>query len=131
MDRLDAIIAQRPSWPATTVLRGTAGERLDDAVALGDPSSVTVVLNSYVVAYFSEADQTAYFDDMTERCANGNVAWISLESPYMVNWPISSRSSEGAKTGATQVIVTLPGGAPTDWGWCHHHGLWTRFDVPA
>jgi hypothetical protein len=131
MERLQAIIEQRPSWPATTVLRGTAAERLDDAIALGDPSSLTVVLNSYVVAYFSETDQSSYFEDMTQRCANGNVAWISLESPFMVNWPVSSRSSEGAKTGATQVLVAPPGGAPTDWGWCHHHGLWTRLAVLA
>jgi hypothetical protein len=89
-----------------------------------------VVLNSYVVAYFSDDDQRAYFDDMTQRCANGNVAWISLESPYMVNWPTSVRSSDGAKAGGTQVLVTLPGGSPSDWGWCHHHGLWTRLDVP-
>jgi len=130
MDRLDAIIEQRPSWPATTVLRGTAAERLGEAIALGDPLSLTVVVNSYVVAYFTEADQASFFEDMAERCAGGNVAWISLESPFMVNWPTSSRSSEGAKTGATQVIVTLPGGSPSDWGWCHHHGVWTRLDVP-
>lgn len=130
MDRLDAIIKRRPSWPTTTVLRGTAAQRLGDAIALGDPSRVTVVLNSYVAAYFSEEDQMAYFEDLRERCAEGNVAWISLESPYMVNWPTSSRSSEDAKTGATQVLVTLPGEAPRDWGWCHHHGLWTRLDVP-
>ena len=130
LDRLDAIIARRPAWPATTVLQGTAAERLSDAFAVGDPARLTVVLNSYVVAYFSEEDQRAYFDDMSQRCANGNVAWISLESPYMVEWPTSIRSSEGAKSGATQVLVTLPGGSPSDWGWCHHHGLWTRFDVP-
>ena len=99
-------------------------------MSLGDPSSLTVVLNSYAVAYFSEADQQAYFDDMTERCARGNVAWISLESPFMVHWPLAPRTSEWATTGATQVIVALPGGAPTTWGWCHHHGLWTRFNVP-
>jgi len=130
MDRLDAIVALRPTWPETTVLRGSAAERLDDAMALGDPSSLTVVLNSYVVAYFSDEDQRTYFDDMARRCAEGNVAWISLESPYMVDWPTSVRSSEGAKTGATQVLVTLPGASPSDWGWCHHHGLWTRLAVP-
>jgi hypothetical protein len=131
MDRLDAIVAARPTWPATTVLRGSAAERLDDAMALGDPSHLTVVLNSYALAYFSDDEQRAYFDDMAERCAAGNVAWISLESPYMVDWPTSVRSSDGAKTGATQVLVTLPGGSPSDWGWCHHHGLWTRLVVPA
>jgi hypothetical protein len=113
------------------VLRGTAAERLGDAFARGEPDTLTVVLNSYVVAYFPEADQRAYFDDMSERCANGNVAWISLESPFMVEWPTSVRTSEGAKTGATQVLVTLPGGTPSDWGWCHHHGLWTRLELPA
>lgn len=129
MDRLDAIIAKRPSWPATTVLRGTAAQRLGDAIDRGDPANLTVILNSYVVAYFSEADQTAYYEDVARRCLEGNVAWISLESPYMVNWPTSSRSSDGAKTGATQVLVTLPGATPSDWGWCHHHGLWTRLNV--
>jgi hypothetical protein len=128
--RLEAIVARRPSWPATTVLRGTAAERLDDALALGDSSSVSVVINSYVAAYFSEGDQLAYYEDMVEKCANGNVAWISLESPFMVRWPTSSTSSESARKGATQVLVTLPGGAPTQWGWCHHHGLWTALDVP-
>jgi len=101
--------------PRPPCLRGTAAERLGEAIALGDPLSLTVVVNSYVVAYFTEADQASFFEDMAERCAGGNVAWISLESPFMVNWPTSSRSSEGAKTGATQVIVTLPGGSPSDW----------------
>jgi hypothetical protein len=100
-------------------------------MALGDPSHLTVVLNSYALAYFSDDEQRAYFDDMAKRCAEENVAWVSLESPFMVDWPTSVRSSDGAKTGATQVLVTLPGGSPSDWGWCHHHGLWTRLAVPA
>jgi len=129
--RLDAIIAQWSSWPATTVLRGTVAERLGDAIALGDPSSLTVVINSYVAAYFSEDDQRAYFEDMVERCRQGNVAWISLESPFMVNWPTSSTSSESARKGATQVLVTLPGESPRQWGWCHHHGLWLELEPPG
>jgi hypothetical protein len=129
--RLDAIVAHRPSWPETTVLTGTAAERLDDALALGDPSNLTIVMNSYVVAYFSTEDQRTYFEVMTEKCANANVAWISLESPFMVKWPTSSTSSESARMGATQVLVTLPGGSPTSWGWCHHHGLWLSLDVPV
>ena len=79
--RLDAIIERRRFWPETTVLRGTAAERLEDAIALGDPTSLTVVINSYVAAYFSEEDQTAYFEDMVDKCAHGNVAWISLGVP--------------------------------------------------
>jgi len=130
MARLEAIIAERSSWPEVTVLRGTAAERLDDAIALGDQSKLTIVLNSYVVAYFSEDEQTAFFDDMVERCAQGKVAWISLESPFMVKFPTTSTESESARKGATEVLVTLPGSAPRHCGWCHHHGLWTEMDVP-
>lgn len=128
--RLDAIIAQRSSWPSTTVLRGTVAQRLGDTIALGDPSSLTVVINSYVAAYLSEEDQMAYFEDMVERCRDGNVAWISLESPFMVKWPTSSTSSESARQGATQVLVTRPGQSPRSWGWCHHHGLWLALEPP-
>jgi hypothetical protein len=128
--RLDAIIDRRSRWPATTVLRGTVEQRLRDAIALGDPSSLTVVINSYVAAYFSEDDQMAYYEDMVVRCRQGNVAWISRESPFMVTWPTSSTSSESARKGATQVLVTLPGGSPAQWGWCHHHGLWLELEQP-
>ena len=65
--RLDAIIAQRPSWPEIRVLQGTAAERLDDALLLGDPSSVTIVISSYVAAYFSEEEQLAYFEDIDRK----------------------------------------------------------------
>jgi len=128
--RLDAIIAQRSTWPENTVLTGTVAQRLGDAVALGDPSALTLVMNSYVAAYFSEEAQTQYYEDMVERCTRDNVAWVSLESPFMVNWPTSDTSSERARQGATQVLVTLPGAAPAEWGWCHHHGLWLELDVP-
>jgi hypothetical protein len=131
MDRLDAILARRSSWPESAVLRGTAADRLGDAIERGDPSRLTVVMNSYVVGYFSEDDQLAYFEDIVERCGRGNVAWISLESPYMVKWPTSVTSSDEARSGATQVLVTLPGEAPIEWGWCHHHGLWTKLVVPG
>lgn len=129
MARLEAIEAARPSWPTTTVLTGSALDRLADAVALGDPESLTVVLNSWAVAYFSQADQHAYFEEMSRRCREENVAWVSVESPFAVNWSTSSTSSEFAQNGA-QILVTLPGGTPMQWGWCHHHGLWLELNVP-
>jgi hypothetical protein len=131
MARLDAILAARPSWSTTTVLRGTAKERLGDALALCDPSVLTVVVNSYALGYFSESDQAEFFDEMTQRCRNGNVAWISLESPFVVRWATSITTSDEARKGGTQILVTLPGGAPTQWGWCQHHGLWMRLDDVA
>jgi len=129
--RLDAIIKARPVWPTTTILKGTAHERLGDALDSVDDAHLTVVMNSYVAGYFSEADQMSYFEEMTRRCATGNVAWLSLESPFMVQWPTSSRSSELARKGATQVLVTLPRETPAEWGWCHHHGHWLALNIPA
>lgn len=129
--RLDAIIKERMTWPKTTILRGTAGDRLSDALDAVESDTLTVVMNSYVLGYFSEADQLSYFEEMTGRCASGNVAWLSLESPFMVQWPTSSRSNELARKGATQVLVTLPGGEPSEWGWCHHHGHWLALTIPT
>ncbi len=131
MARLDAVLAARLTWPTTTILEGTAKDRLGDAFALCDPSVVTVVVNSYALGYFSPSDQTSFFDEMVRRCATSNVAWISLESPFMVKWPTSSTQSVEARTGATQVLVTLPGGSPSQWGWCQHHGLWINLEGDA
>jgi len=46
--------------------------------------SLTVVVNSYVVAYFTEADQASFLRGHGRTLRGGNVAWISLESPFMV-----------------------------------------------
>ena len=131
MARLDAVLAARPSWPTTTILTGSARDRLGDALALCDPSALTIVVNSYALGYFSESDQIAFFDEMTQRCASANVAWISLESPFMVQWATSLTTSDEARKGGTQILVTLPGGSPTQWGWCQHHGLWMTLDDDA
>jgi hypothetical protein len=131
MSRLDAILAARPSWPTTTILKGTARERFSDALALGDEDALTIVINSYAIAYFSATDQRAFFDEMVIHCATSNVAWISLESPFLVRWPTSDTASEEARRGGTEVLVTLPGGSPSRWGWCQHHGLWMQLDDAA
>jgi hypothetical protein len=128
MARLDAILAARPSWPTSAILKGTAKERLSDALVRCEPSALTIVVNSYALGYFSEADQSEFFEEMTQRCLSANVAWISLESPFMVKWPTSLTTSDEARKGGTQILVTLPGGAPTQWGWCQHHGLWMTLD---
>ena len=130
MERLEAIVAARATWPSTTILKGTAAQRLPDAIALGDPSSLTVVVNSYVAGYFAVSEQLTYFEEMTRRCLNENVAWLSFESPFMVNWPRVRESESEMPAGATQILVTLPGGAPTEWGWCHHHGKWLSLHAP-
>ena len=102
MARLDAIIAIRKTWPATTVLKGTAGERLNEALALGDVRYPTVVFNSYVVGYFSEADQSAYFHEMSRVI--GEIERILRPKRYMAlyvsdSWRKRAPGDPGSGTG--------------------------------
>ena len=126
LERLDAIIERRSSWPETTVLRGTVAERLGDAIALGDPSSLTVVMNSYVAAYFSEGDQRAYFEDMVERCAQGQRR-LDLAASHRTwsHWPTSFDRQRKRSKGARRCSSRCParrrahgdGVTITDSGW--------------
>ena len=130
-DRFEAVVAARRWWPNSTVLTGHALERLSEALALGDPRHLTVVVNTWVAAYFSRDDQDAYFNEMVQLCAHDNVAWVSIEGPLAVHWPAPSGEGEPPRKGGSQILVTLRGGEPASWGWCHPHGHWLWLDVPA
>jgi hypothetical protein len=129
-DRFDAIVAAQPTWPAITMLRGSAMDRLSDAIALCDDSVMTVIVNTWTVFYFPDDERVAYFNDVARRCAKDNVAWLSIEST-MVKWPGIDVEDETRHRAASQVVVTRPGGFATRWGWCHAHGRWLeRTTVP-
>jgi hypothetical protein len=128
-ERLEAIIQARAAWPHVTILRGDALERIDDGLSAGDPSVVTVITNTWFAAYLSREEQTAYYERLTELCARGGVAWISLELPVAVSWPEARGSTTPPEGGATQVMVTRPGDSPEHFGWCHHHGRWLIRDA--
>lgn len=129
--RLDAVIEARHSWPVATVLTGDALDCLSDALSLGRPGITTVVVNTWAVAYFSKAAQRTYFDEMVRRCASGAVAWVSIESPFTVAWPAPSGEGAPPRKGGSQILATLPGAAPSTWGWCHPHGHWLWLKVPT
>jgi len=122
-DRFDAVVAARPAWPTAAVLRGTAAERLTDALTLCDESVTTVVFNTWVAYYFSPDEQREYFNALTDLCLEGNVAWISMEST-MVKWPGVELDGAAHVKGASQIVVTRPDSSPQLWGWCHPHGRW-------
>jgi hypothetical protein len=122
-DRFDAIVATHSSWPTITMLRGSVRERLGDAMALCDETALTIVVNTWSAAYFTHDERTEYFKDVTERCARDNVAWLSVESP-MVKWPGVEGDDDAHRRGASQILVTPPGGSTMRWGWCHSHGRW-------
>lgn len=122
-DRFDAIVAAFPSWPAVTMLQGRALDRMNDAFLLTDPDTLTVVMNTWVVFYLSEEERRAYYDELTRRCRVDDVAWISIEST-LIEWPGVARDEAQHHRGASQIMVTRPGEAPSLWGWCHAHGRW-------
>lgn len=122
-ERLDAIVAARPTWPNVTELTGSALERLDDAFDVSHDKALTIVFNTWAAFYFKPAEQNAYFYEMTRRCRESNVAWISIEST-MVSWPGVVVDEEARHRGASQIVVTRPGSSPAHWGWCHAHGRW-------
>jgi hypothetical protein len=128
--RFDAIVAAQPSWPTATMLRGRVMERLSDALALCDESAMTIIVNTWTAFYFTDDERAEYFADVARRCANDNVAWISIEST-MVKWPDVDVDDEARHRAASQIVVTRPGGGPIRWGWCHAHGRWLERTTAA
>jgi hypothetical protein len=129
-DRFDAIVAAQSSWPPITLLRGSAMERLNDAFELCGDDSMTIIVNTWAAFYFTLDERLEFFNDVSRRCANENVAWLSIEST-MVNWPGVDVDEEARHRAASQVVVTHPRGSAVRWGWCHAHGRWLeRTTVP-
>jgi hypothetical protein len=122
-ERFDAIVVARPSWPTATILAGRALERLDDALALADPTAVTVVIDTWAAFYFTPEERREYFERLSLYCAQENVAWISMESP-LTQWPGLEVDLEARRRGAAQILLARPGSSPVRWGWCHAHGRW-------
>jgi hypothetical protein len=129
-ERFDAIVAARPSWPTSTILLGSALERLNDAFAMSDANVLTVVFNTWVAFYFTPEERSQYFDYLAQRCAKHNVAWISIEST-MVPLPGVEVDEEAHHRGASQIVLTRPGSSPARWGWCHAHGRWLEKTTTA
>jgi hypothetical protein len=122
-DRFDAIVAAMPSWPALTVLRGRAMERMNDAFELVDESVLTIIMNTWTAFYFTDDEREEYFAEVSRRCANDNVAWLSVEST-MVKWPHVEIDEQARHRSASQIVVAHSRGSAVRWGWCHAHGRW-------
>lgn len=122
-ERFDAIVDAHRSWPHVTMLTGSAMECIGDAFALCDPDVMTVVMNTWSAFYFGPDERNAYFAELSRRCAEGNVAWISMEST-MVKWPGVAVDEAAHHRAASQVVLVRPKSSPVVWGWCHAHGRW-------
>jgi hypothetical protein len=122
-ERFDAIVAVHHSWPHVEMLRGTARECMEPAFALCDGDVMTVVMNTWSAFYFTADEREAYFEEISRRCAEGDVAWISMEST-MVKWPGVHVDKAAHHRAASQVVLMRPRSTPVLWGWCHAHGRW-------
>lgn len=122
-ERFDAVIAARNTWPSATVLKGTAEDRLGDALSQCDDGALTIVFNTWVAFYLSGDERMDYFSDLARRCHDGNVAWISIESS-LIRIPGIDVDEAAHHRAASQIVVTRPGSLSQRWGWCHAHGRW-------
>jgi hypothetical protein len=122
-ERFDAVVAARATWPESIILKGSAKDRLGDALALCDSEVLTVIFNTWVAFYLSPDEQREYFSELTQRCREENVAWISIESP-LVKIPGVDVDDAAHHRAASQIVLTRPGSQLERWGWCHAHGRW-------
>ncbi|HET8990282.1 MAG TPA: DUF2332 domain-containing protein [Acidimicrobiales bacterium] len=124
-ERFDAIVARYRTWPVTTLLKGDALDRLDDALELAAGCELRVVMNTWSAIYFTEPERRAYYEALRELGASSNVAWVSIEST-LVAWPDLEEATDERRRGASQVVTSRPGEVPVRWGWCHPHGRWVE-----
>ncbi len=122
-ERFDAIVDARHSWPHVEMLKGSAMECMDRAFTLCDSDVMTVVMNTWSAFYFTAEERDTYFEEVTRRCTDENVAWISMEST-MVKWPGVHVDQAAHHRAASQVVLMRPRTTPELWGWCHAHGRW-------
>ena len=106
------------------MLRDDALEQFPAALSMVESTALTVVINTWFAAYLSPQAQAQYFEMISAYCRGGNVAWISIEGNFGLNWPSPHNTSRAWRPGAFQIIVCRSGGRPEHFGWCHPHGRW-------
>ena len=126
--RLESVVDVLATWPRIEVMVGTGVARLDDALALCQGDDLTIVMDTWSAAYFPRAEQDEFYEMVTQRCATSNVAWVSIESHFIVPWPAPFGEGSSPRSGGSQILVCPPGSTPESWGWCHPHGHWLWLD---
>jgi hypothetical protein len=69
------------------MLRDDALEQFPAALSMVESTALTVVINTWFAAYLSPQAQAQYFEMISAYCRGGNVAWISIEGNFGLNWP--------------------------------------------
>lgn len=122
LERLDAIIEAWPAWAPIEVLRGTARERLADALQQTS-DDFTIIVNTWVLFYLSPEERAWFLTAAHDAARAGNVATVSIESPLVDIAGIAS-DQRAHEAGASRIVVAREFADPELWGWCHPHGRW-------
>lgn len=123
-ERLDAISAAWAKWEPVEVLRGTARERLADALAR-TTDAFTIIVNTWVLFYLSEEEREWFLRTVHAAARAGGVATISIESPLVAVADFEN-DQRAHHAGASQIVVAREFASPERWGWCHPHGRWLQ-----
>ena len=121
-ERFDAVVAAWPTWEPVEVLRGSARERFDEALALTN-DAFTIIVNTWVLFYLSDEERAWFLARAHDAAREGGRATISVESPLVAIEGIDP-TQRPAQRGASRIVVAREFGAPELWGWCHPHGRW-------
>jgi hypothetical protein len=129
--RLDDVLGEMKLWPRATRLRGSALNRIDEALDLCTPDAQPVIFHSWVAAYFSPEDQVRWREKILSHVRT-RALWVYLEHPWAVKGlQPPAPSSPAPRAGATQVVVCELGDEPAHWGWAHPHGRWLSLSPPS
>jgi len=127
--RLDDVLKEMVRWPRATRLRGSALERIDEALDLCTPDAVPLIFHSWVAAYFSSEDQASWREKIMNH-VRSRAMWIYLEHPWAVKGLEPPAAADAPRAGAAQIVVCEVGAEPAHWGWAHPHGRWVSLSPP-
>jgi len=128
--RLDEVLREMVHWPTATRLRGSALERIDEALDLCTSDALPVIFHSWVAAYFAPDEQVQWREKIMDH-VRSRALWIYLEHPWAVRGlQPPATSTKPPRVGATQIVVCEVGADPAHWGWAHAHGRWVSLSPP-
>lgn len=124
--RCEEILRRMRQWPFSERRHGDANDIIESVAASLPPGPTPVVFHSWVLAYFSEADQQRWRQHVDELVRQGAI-WVSFESPYATSGlSLPAPTTNDPDLGDAQLVVALPGASPEHWGWAHPHARWVQ-----
>lgn len=120
-ERLSAALAWARRHPPPIERQTDGLQRLKSWLDGLPPDSLPVLLNSWVLAYFSAAERAVFHARVLAWVRAGRLAWICAEDAACQ----PAELGVAPRTGAT--LWSLHWGARSEaWAWSHAHGAWAE-----